>query len=135
MGKPIDLYHIRRSIEADEEGRIKSVAIELKIASVDHKNSRFLPIITPRGNETLKETHSVGDRIQTTLERFYRSDGTVLLTVFELTSRIDRDRKATVEEGSWVPPEPAYIKIGNQLIEISNSNISFRLSKQVCDLS
>jgi hypothetical protein len=119
VGKRIDLYHIRRSVEADEEGRLKSVVIKLNILSVDHKNSRFVPILTSRGNDLLKQTHRVGDSIQTKLEKFYRADGTVLLTIFELTSRIDRERKTTVAQGSWIPSEPAFMMIGDQLIEIS----------------
>jgi hypothetical protein len=117
--KPIDLYHIRPSTAEDEEGRIRKIVIALHILSLDRKNCRFEPVVSQAGREKLSQTYDLGEKLQVGLEAFYRADGSALVTLHDLTSRLNRECKEAVAEGSWTPPEPAFIMVGDVLIEIS----------------
>jgi predicted helicase len=84
--KPIDLYHVRPSVEEDEEGRIRRVRVNISLLALDPRNMKFEPEITKQGNEVLKQLYNVGDSVQLRLEEIHRSDGSVLITIHELTS-------------------------------------------------
>jgi len=115
--KPIELYQIRPSAAEDEEGRIRKIVVKLHILTLDRANCRFDPVISGAGRQKLLRTYSPHEQLQVRVDSFYKADGTVLITLADLTSRINGKFKQVIE-GSWQPPEPAFIKIGEELIEI-----------------
>jgi hypothetical protein len=113
--KPIDLYLVRPSTVEDEEDRIQSVIINLHILSLDQINSRFNPVISQSGQEKLRQKYVAGEQLQIKVDAFYRGNGRTLVTLQELTSELDRG----AAEGAWTSPEPAFLKVGDDLIEFT----------------
>jgi Restriction endonuclease len=126
-GKPIDLYHVRQSVEADEEGRIKTIIVDLHISVLDQDNVRFHPVFSPEGMRFLKERYKEGEQVQAFVYEFYRADGSMLITLADLSINLQQDRKAPY--GSWIPSEPAYLRIGDTLAEISE--LQYHLPRRI----
>lgn len=117
IAKPIDLYHVRPSIAEDEEGRIRKIVISLHILTLDRKNCRFDPIIAKASREKLLQMYALNEQVQVRVDAFYKADGSILTSMHDLTSKIDGQFENVIT-GIWNPPEPAFIKVGNELIEI-----------------
>jgi hypothetical protein len=130
--KPIDLYHVRPSDEEDEEGRIRRVRVNISLLTIDRQNMKLEPAITKRGNEVLKQLYNVGDSVELRLEEIHRSDGSILITIWDLTSKLTRESTTMVDEGIWTPPEPAFIKIKDRLVEISD--IKYFIPRKIVEL-
>ena len=88
FGKRIDLYGLRGTTEADEEGRIKNFILNVHIAEPLPQKADWKPVITENGQAALKPLLPNGDeRIEYTVElrSFFDASGNEILTLQELT--------------------------------------------------
>ena len=89
IGKPITLYGLRPSTELDENGFIKTIAISIHILMPQPQNAKWLPHITPTGQDALKTLLKEGEdslNFNMGLRCFYDKNGAETLTLQELTS-------------------------------------------------
>lgn len=127
QAKPIDLFHIRQSTVEDEQGRIRSINIQLLIESPDYRNAKWEPVFTKDGAEMLKRLFPIGTQIEDSIEAFYRQDGSLLLTVYELTRQLSGSEAIQgVVKGEWTTGEQAYIKLKGHLIPIHSYRYEFK---------
>lgn len=117
--KPIDLYIIRPSTEKDTEGTIRKIHIKMSFIVNDYANAKIEPkfakeaaqIFTSMG---LKD----GDQLDYGLEGFYRKDGSVIKTLWELTNDLKPKKDAQEIIGNWEFSEPTHIYVNERLIPI-----------------
>lgn len=90
VGKKIDLFHLRPSIERDEEGRIKTIIVTMVAYLPDYMNAKFSPVFTPEGNEKIKSLLSTGvlneGSFHMLLHTIYDEHGSELTTIHNLAS-------------------------------------------------
>jgi len=119
--KPIDLLHVRHSTVEDEQGRIMAVRIELHIERADFTNAKWEPIFTKEGADLLKSMFAIGTQIHEAIRAFYSIDGSVLVTMEQLTREISlKQGKNGVVKDEWIPNISSYIKIKDTLIPIQS---------------
>lgn len=89
FGKSISLWELRPGTERDEEGFIKTVAIQLHILMPQPEKATWIPHFTKHGESELKASAKPGDdrvEFQTGLRCFYDGLGNEVLSLYELTS-------------------------------------------------
>lgn len=88
IGKKIELFHLRPTVERDKEGRITKIIIAMHILLPDYEKAKFSSILTIDGSKKARELIAEGlmqlDQPVRT-DTIYNVDGTVMTTVQELT--------------------------------------------------
>jgi len=120
VGKKIDLFHLRPSIERDEEGRIKTVIIKMVVCLPDYVNANFSLVFTPNGNEKIKSLLNTGvlkeGSFHIRADTIYNEYGSELTTIHNLTScGFGGDYESA--QGSFIL-HGGHIKIKDHLVEI-----------------
>jgi hypothetical protein len=91
LEKPIDLMHLRPSVQKDEEGRVRKIIFSMHITVPDYGNSSFSPIWSPSAANLLSGwLHSQGKdsaEMAVGLDTLFDAEGCPLLTIAELTSQ------------------------------------------------
>ena len=116
VGKKIDLFHLRPSTTDDEEGRVKTLVIELVVRTPLFENGRMDAIFTPEGRQKAEGALEKGDH-RLRIDTIYDASGMPLTTVRELTSQGVEPTWEGESEGVFQTPG-GHIKIGDHLIEI-----------------
>lgn len=95
--KSIEIYELRPSTEADEDGTIKTVVIEIIITTPRADIGSWKPHFTETGKRAIKATLEPGQsgiNYNLTLEKFYHETGKPAFTMYELT-------KSGYAEANW----------------------------------
>lgn len=87
-GKPIDLYDIRPSTEEDEEGRIKTIIVNINSIYLDFNNWIVTPIFTKESREELLNQFGE-NRIPIMMGAIYNSDKSIFITVKDWTNSLN----------------------------------------------
>lgn len=87
-GKPIDLYDIRPSTEEDEEGRIKTIIVNINSIYLDFNNWTVTTIFTKESREELLEQFGE-NRIPIMMGAIYNSDKSIFITVRDWTNSLN----------------------------------------------
>lgn len=121
-GKPITLYELRPSTEVDEQGYIKTIVINIHIIMPQLQSAKWLPHITPKGQEALKALLKDGEdslKYQIGLHCFYNEAGNEKLSLLELTSLGYGDiNKDTDKANACFLLKDHYIDINGVLVEM-----------------
>lgn len=122
VGKPIELYELRPSIELDEDNFISTLVIEGIIHGPDRANIEITPHFTEKGKEVLRSLLKEGENsfsYRTQLQGFYDGQGVEILSLFEITSNGygDIHDETGMSYGCYIL-EGAYIKVNGLLAEI-----------------
>ncbi len=122
VGKPIELYELRPSIELDDDNFISTLVIDGIIHGPDKANIEITPHFTEKGNDVLRSLLKEGEnsfsyRIQ--LQGFYDCQGSEILSLLEITSSGygDIHDETGMSYGCYIL-EGAYIKVNGLLAEI-----------------
>lgn len=122
VGCPIDLMHVRPSVEKDKDGRIERIVLRMNIRTADFPNAKWMPIVAPAGYVALQELRQESGReeleFSLKIEEFLSSSGDEILTIRELTSRgLDG---AASNDGAhfcfWLPNH--FLEVQGKLVEI-----------------
>lgn len=125
--KPIDLLHVRVSTEEDEKNRIRSIEIELMIEYPDFANAKWIPVFSKQANEQLKKIFPIGTQFNEHIDTFYRADGEILITMYDLTKKLSGSAAVDgLASGEWGSGENIFIKIRESLIPIEYLKYEFR---------
>ena len=129
--KPINLYHLRPSSSDDEKGRIKSIHIEIHLITPGFDNAKYTVEFTKDGIQVVKRLQEQRKPTPRRMDKIYHSDGTVYITVPELTSNIGGDYERAY--GSfWLPN--GYIKVDDLMIPIKGITYDIPLTDTVEEL-
>jgi len=131
--KPIDLYIIRAVLDKDLKGRISEIQVQIFIEGMDFSKAIFTPHFTEEAFSMLQKMgYAKGTQVNIRIEAFYRKDGSVIETLFNLTHALNKKScNGGAHAGKWEFSEPAYILFNNELMPITSVeyNIPIRLDK------
>lgn len=137
VGKKIDLYDLREVVEKDLEGRIKKIICQLHFIVPAYERSSFRPVWTPDGIKLLRElveTKKIANEQQLQIQDIVSSDGSVLATIPDLTSRgfegAVTDKNVS---GSWVLPG-GYVMVNGHLIPIHGITYEVAFDEDIQEL-
>lgn len=91
LNKPIDLLHIRPSVQTDEEGRVRKIVLTLHMSLPDYANSSFSPIWSPSAqsylSNWLESQGKESTEIVIAIDTLFDAQSQPIITVAELTSQ------------------------------------------------
>lgn len=91
LSKPIDLLHIRPSVQTDEEGRIRKIVLNIHMSIPDYANSSFSPVWTASGQNLLSGWLTAQGQdsaeMNVPIDLLLDAQGHPKLTVTELTAQ------------------------------------------------
>ena len=121
--KPIDLYIVRPSTQEDIKGRIMEIHMEITMESTDYRNAKFEPCFTEEAATIFREMgFKKGDQLPFCFDGFYRADGSVIETLYNLTRNMQPAPQGSGQNrgyvGKWKFNEPAFIKVRDRLIPV-----------------
>lgn len=128
--KEIELFLIRPSNDNDTEGLIMSVCINLDMITIDHDNSKLIPIMdTEKIQDVLKKHgYKVGDAYEAITNRLYREDG----TLYKYISEIANDKTFNppdsdgVCRGCYTFDEKVFLEFYGEYIEVYRLDYEIR---------
>lgn len=119
--KEIELFLVRPSTEKDTEGVMLSLCVSLDLETIDHENSKVIPIMNiEKVQEVLKRNgYKVGDQYNAITNRLLKSDG----TLYKYISEIVNDKTINpsingISSGEFYFDEDVFICIYEQLIQV-----------------
>lgn len=120
IGKPISLCHLRPSTKKDEEGRLKSIHLNIHVLLPKHEGCQYEAIWTVDGLSLVKnlfkeDSNSVNFKMS--INNIYDSDGNVLYTISQLTNT-DLGGSISHKAIGCIPTKNGHLKVGNCLIPI-----------------
>ncbi|WP_423373255.1 restriction endonuclease [Stenotrophomonas maltophilia] len=122
VGCPIDLMHVRPSVDKDKEGRIERIVLRMNIQAIDFPNAKWEPIIAPAGDDALqgllRESGLEELEFPLRIEQFFNSSGDKIMTIHELTCR-GLDGAASGDGAHfcfWLPGH--FVEVHGRLVEI-----------------
>lgn len=129
VGKPISLYHVRTSSEADLDGRVQRIIVRLSMILPDYDAAEFMPVWTPEGRTQLRAALADGsltEGAEAVTEVVFASDRTVLARVRELTTVLGGTEERA--EGSfWLPG--GYLDVLGSLVPVHG--ITYKIPMRV----
>lgn len=120
MHKEIELYHIRPSTELDEEGRIKTIIIDLMITLPEFDNGIYEPKFTEKAISKFDENGLLNKPINLSIYEFYNEDKSVYYTLKDFSHNnqpILTNIADDISNGCWLLYNK-YIKYNNEYYEI-----------------
>lgn len=114
---PISLYHIRPSNNEDENGRIKTILVQIVSKGLEFEKGLYKPLINSQYLDLiLEKIPKSGQSVKTILYYFYDEDGNVIETfeniTYQLNHRLPEDYdKGYVLEGRWFFPSPTFVEM------------------------
>lgn len=125
--KRIELYHVRRSTDWDEEGRIKTFVLTITMVVPDYSNGKFDCALTKEAIKKLEQNGLLNMQGNMGLDRFYTKSGEIDCLLVDFTRdnqpilvRIEDD----ISEGCWLLPD-RYVKYQGELYGIKG--IQYRI--------
>ncbi|MCH8622829.1 restriction endonuclease [Undibacterium sp. TS12] len=122
VGVPIDLLHIRPSVESDKDGRIQKIVINFACHFPNYENAKWTPIFTEGGRAVLQkladETESGSLICHLRVKDFLDHSGKLKNSIQELTAGgFGNDFDSDLAHGCFLLPSH-YIEIHGKLVEI-----------------
>jgi hypothetical protein len=134
LGKDITLFHLRPSTELDEEGRIKTICIQMKIYLPEYHKAKFQPVWSVKGKEKITSLITEGQIKQgehtLKVEELFDESGQILTTIHDLTSQNFGGSFGNNAIGSFFIPG-AHVKIEGHLIGIIGITYDIPFSETV----
>jgi hypothetical protein len=131
LQKQIELYQIRPSEELDEEGRLKTLIVNIVMIIPDYSKGEYKQIYTNEAISKFKENDLVDKPLEITLDRFYKNDGELDILLSDFT----RDNQPILvnmddeyAEGCWLL-HGKYIKYEKKLYGIKGIDYKIPYSK------
>lgn len=121
--KPIELYTIRPSTDADLNGRIRTIELNFIIVTLDFDHAAYAPEFT---KEAMEKLISMGDRVGIKVDKIYNSLGNIIYTMEELTAQVNgkydlQGGNALKEvQGKWDFGDDGFLKIDGEDIQIKS---------------
>lgn len=138
VGKPIELFELRPSVESDLTGRIKKITIRFHIITPDYQRARFEAVFTEDGHNILTRLKKLGqfvfDDQPSPCENILKADGSVLITIGQLSSGTVRADNSDRMIASW-PLPGGHISIDKSLVPIHGITFDIPFNKQTKELS
>lgn len=117
---PIDLMHVRPSVEEDEKERIKEIVVGVNVRGLNFSPSSIKVNFGERGLDFLRNNGFAGQSLNLCLDTIYGKNGNTMLTIPEYTTELnklvnaqDHSQKEIVGETKM---NDAYIKIENDIL-------------------
>ena len=119
--KEIELFLIRPSTEKDTEGIMLSLCVSLDLETIDHENSKVIPIMDiEKVQEILKRNgYKAGEQYNAITNRLLKSDG----TLYKYISEIVNDKTINpsvngISSGEFYFDEDVFACIYGELIQV-----------------
>lgn len=121
LAKEIELFLIRPSTEKDAEGVMLSLCVSLSVETIDHENSKVIPIMDKeRIQEILKNNgYKVGDSYDSITDRLLNEDGTTYKLISEMVN--DKTINPTVDgasTGEFYFDQKVYMNFFEEMVEV-----------------
>lgn len=122
IGRPIDLMHVRPSVDLDKQGRIERIILRLVIRTADVDNVTWMPILAPAGEAALHKVLEASGRkeLRATfkMQTFVDAAGASKTSVRELTAAGFGDSVNNDEAHGcfWLPEH--FVEFEGQLVEM-----------------
>lgn len=134
IDKEIRLFHLRPSVDQDENGRIKKIVLSIHILEPLFEKAKMQPVITENGINKIEDMKNegklyVGQELNLLTEKIYDSKGNVLTTISDITST-HYDTRGENAVGSFRTPG-GHIIIENELIEIHGITYDIPFSVEI----
>lgn len=120
--KEIELFLIRPSTEKDTKGVMLSLCVSLNIETIDHENSKVIPIMDiKKVQEVLKRNgYKVGNQCNVIANRLLKSDG----TLYKYISEIVNDKTINpsvngISRGEFYFEEDVFTRLYGELIQVN----------------
>lgn len=119
--KEIELFTIRPSTKKDAEGVMLSLCVSLDLETIDHENSKVIPIMDIKKTQEIlkRNSYKVGGRYNAITNRLLKSDG----TIYKYISEIVNDKTINpsidgVSSGEFYFEEDVFICLYGELVKI-----------------
>ena len=99
LHKPIELFHVRPSVEEDKEGRAMKIVLDIHIQWPDYENSKMTSVWTKEAAKKLEEGGHVGKQWSQGFSKFYDKEGKFITSIYDLT----KNHPPTPPEGLYIP--------------------------------
>lgn len=120
--KEIELFLIRPSNDEDTKGLIMSLCVSLDMETIDHENSKLIPIMDiEQVQHILKEQgYKAGDKFEATHSVLFREDGSIYKYVSEIANdkTFNNPDEDGVCRGSFYFEEKVFISLCEHLVEV-----------------
>lgn len=132
---PVKLMLVRPFQEGDDDGLIRSVQVNLHIETPDYRNAKFAPVFSRETMNKIARDHGIEKggtaNIPAQIDGFYREDGTLIDSVFNLSAKLRRDEVTNKSTGAWGFDEAAYIYVSGNLylLEEFQYDVPFEILK------
>ncbi|QYX30742.1 restriction endonuclease [Sphaerospermopsis torques-reginae] len=133
IGKPIQLLHLRTTIEQDEKGRIKSIQVDIPGLVPKCQDGKYKPIWTSDGDsllEKLIQEDVVKENTTIGVFSIYDANGNIIYTIQELTHELINiywGSSITQEAIGCIPTPNGHIKIQDKFVPIHGIDYSIPL--------
>lgn len=122
IGRPIELMHVRPSVEQDKAGRICKIVLTITFRTADFRRAKWVPLLTPEGEGTLLALREASGKeeqvLALKLERFVDASGVEKLTIPDLTKAgFGDDVMDDKARGCFVLPNH-FMEIQGLLVEV-----------------
>ena len=128
--KEIELFLIRPSNDEDTKGLIMSLCVSLDMETIDHENSKLIPIMDiEQVQHILKEQgYKAGDKFETTHSVLFREDGSIYKYVSEIANdkTFNNPDEDGVCRGSFYFEEKVFISLCEHLVEVKRIDYEIR---------
>lgn len=120
LGKPIDLLHVRPSVQTDEEGRVRKIVLNMHLSLPDLANSTFSPVWSPSAQSLLSAWLTAQGKesaeMNLAIDTLFDANSRPCLTIAELTAQGYGD-SSEIAQGCFVLAEH-YLKFEGMLLEL-----------------
>lgn len=120
VGSDISLWEVRPVVDGDMEGRLQTIIVNMHVSVPDYERAKFDPVWTAQGREKLLamvQEGIIGTTLQMTIGTILRGDGTLMITLHDLTVRGFGDAADGVSQGSFVL-RGGHIRVKDTLIPV-----------------
>lgn len=120
IGKEIKLFHLRPSVERDEQGRVKKIIFSIHLYIPDYAKAKFIPVWTNASRQKGQEIIDKGllrNGQSLRVDTIYHKDGTMMTTVRDLTALGFGGEFGSNAQGSFILPG-GHVQVGEYMLEI-----------------
>lgn len=120
LGKEIELFHIRPSVAQDEDGRIKTIIVNIHVTIPNYQKAKFMPILTDNGKaklDKMAEEGSLANGQCLCIRDIVDANGNIVTNISNLTRSNYGGIGGETATGSFLLPG-GHIELNGELIEI-----------------
>lgn len=136
VGKKIDLFDLRKVVEKDLEGRIKTIVCRFHKIEPAYERSSFQPVFTNEGQLTVKDLvakGALGQQLKLSIDKIFNADHSVLTTIHELTKTGFGCGVEPKAIGSWWTPG-GHIYVGEHFIPVAGITYEVQFDEEISEL-